>query len=701
MTVPEPSATPADSEPRPAEPATPATPAAGEPLLSVRDLVQEFTVRERGGGKVGVVQAVSGVSFDIMAGETLGIVGETGSGKSTLARAILQAPRPKSGSVTFRGTELTKLRGGSLLQARRHMQFVFQDPFGSLDPKWKVRSIVAEPLVAYHTGNGTARRKRVNELLDLVGMDPARYAKRHPRELSGGQAQRVAIARAVALEPSLLICDEAVSSLDVLIQAQVLNLFERLRTELGLSYLFIAHDLALVKQVSDRVAVMYLGKLCETGPGEAVYREPLHPYTRALLDSIPSTEPGAARASSVIQGEPPSPINPPSGCRFRTRCPRATGLCAEEEPRPRELAPGHAVACHFPLTEPPPAESAESTSAENGTARAAAPAGSENDVEGGALMRLRVLLEPHHGATYAQIRDLAQAAEQGGFDAFFRSDHYLGIDANDTTYQPTDSWTTLAGLALQTERVRIGTLVNASTFRLPGQLAVEVATVDQMSGGRAELGIGAAWYEREHQYFGIPFPPLGERFDRLEEQLAILTGIWDTRPGERFSFDGKHYQVQDCVSIPRWASRPKIIIGGAGAKRTPTLAARYADEFNGALGLDVRERYANFRRICEDVVGRDPAEVRLSATLPVCIGSDPADLERRKESLGEPGARLLAAGVTGTAGDVIRAIEDLAGQGADTVYFHLYGPGDVEHVRLLGSEVVSRFLPEAVPPLPT
>jgi alkanesulfonate monooxygenase SsuD/methylene tetrahydromethanopterin reductase-like flavin-dependent oxidoreductase (luciferase family) len=221
-----------------------------------------------------------------------------------------------------------------------------------------------------------------------------------------------------------------------------------------------------------------------------------------------------------------------------------------------------------------------------------------------------------------------------------------------------------------------------------------------MSGGRAELGIGAAWYEREHQYFGIPFPPLGERFDRLEEQLAILTGLWDTRPGERFSFDGKHYQVQDCASIPRWASRPKIIIGGAGAKRTPTLAARYADEFNGALGLDVRERYANFRRICEDVVGRDPAEVRLSATLPVCIGSDPADLERRKESLGEPGARLLAAGVTGTAGDVIRAIEDLAGQGADTVYFHLYGPGDVEHVRLLGSEVVSRFLPEAVPPRP-
>jgi peptide/nickel transport system ATP-binding protein len=341
-----------------AEPTPPDPRAATEPLLSARDVVQEFVVRERGapsryvaagGGKVGVVQAVSGVSFDVLPGETLGIVGETGSGKSTLARAILQAPQPKSGSVVFRGKELTKLRGGKLLQARRHMQFVFQDPFGSLDPKWKVRSIVSEPLIAYHTGDRTARRKRVDELLDLVGMDPARYAKRHPRELSGGQAQRVAIARALALEPSLIICDEAVSSLDVLIQAQVLNLFEKLRAELGLSYLFIAHDLALVKQVSDRVAVMYLGKLCEVGPGESVYHEPLHPYTRALLDAIPSTEPGAARASATIKGEPPSPIHPPSGCRFRTRCPRAADICASEAPPMRELASGHMVACHFPL----------------------------------------------------------------------------------------------------------------------------------------------------------------------------------------------------------------------------------------------------------------------------------------------------------------------------------------------------------------
>jgi oligopeptide/dipeptide ABC transporter ATP-binding protein len=323
------------------------------PLLSARDVVQEFTVRDSGGGRGGVVQAVSGVSFDVMPGEALGIVGETGSGKSTLARALLQAPRPKSGSVTFRGTELTKLRGRALLRARRHMQFVFQDPFGSLDPKWRVRAIVSEPLVAYREGNRDSRRARVDELLDLVGLDPARYAGRHPRELSGGQAQRVAIARAVALNPSLLICDEAVSSLDVLIQAQVLNLLEELRAELGLSFVFIAHDMALVKQVSDRVAVMYLGKLCETGPGDAVYHSPLHPYTRALLDSIPATEPGTGRATITLKGEPPSPINPPSGCRFRTRCPRAAPRCAEEEPGLRELAAGHAVACHFPLTMPP------------------------------------------------------------------------------------------------------------------------------------------------------------------------------------------------------------------------------------------------------------------------------------------------------------------------------------------------------------
>jgi oligopeptide/dipeptide ABC transporter ATP-binding protein len=317
-----------------------------EPLLTVRDLVHEFHTSG------GVVHAVSGVSFDVYPGETLGIVGETGSGKSTLARAVLQAPRPTSGAVIFRGTDLTTLHGTGLLQARRHLQMVFQDPFGSLDPKWTVRDLVAEPLIAYRTGGRAARRQRVDEVLELVGLDPVSHGRRRPRELSGGQAQRVAIARAVALSPALIICDEPVSSLDVLIQAQVLNLFERLRTELGLSYLFIAHDLALVKQVSDRVAVMYLGKLCEVGPGETVYREPLHPYTRALLDSVPSTEPGAPRAPTTIGGEPPSPVHPPSGCRFRTRCPRAAELCAVQEPPMRELAAGHTVACHFPLVEP-------------------------------------------------------------------------------------------------------------------------------------------------------------------------------------------------------------------------------------------------------------------------------------------------------------------------------------------------------------
>ena len=316
---------------------------ATEPLLSVRDLVQEFVVRGAGGARGGVVQAVSGVSFDIMPGETLGIVGETGSGKSTLARAVLQAPRPKSGSVVFRGADLTELRGGKLLQARRHMQFVWQDPFGSLDPKWKVRSIVEEPLVAYRDGDRAARRKRVDELLNLVGLDPERYAGRHPRELSGGQAQRVAIARAVALNPSLLICDEAVSSLDVLIQAQVLNLFERLRRELGLSYLFIAHDLALVKQVSDRVGVMYLGMFCEVGPGRAGLQAAaapvhegaarLHPVHRAWRGARLRHHQGRAAVPDrpAVRLPVPHPLPP------RHRPVRAGGAAA---PGARARAPG-------------------------------------------------------------------------------------------------------------------------------------------------------------------------------------------------------------------------------------------------------------------------------------------------------------------------------------------------------------------------
>ncbi len=323
-----------------------------EPLLEVSNLVQEFTVRDRGGVKAGTVHAVSDVSFSLAPGETLGLVGETGSGKSTLARALLQAPPPKSGSVRFRGTELVGLKRRRLVKARRHMQLVFQDPFSSLDPKWRVSQLVEEPLIAFKVGSAAERRARARELLDLVGLDPGRFASRRPGELSGGQAQRVAIARALALNPSLIICDEPVSSLDVLIRAQVLNLLEGLRTELGLAYLFIAHDLALVKQVSDRVAVMYLGKLVELGPAQSLYREPLHPYTVALLASIPSPDPSRRDepVDRTIHGEPPSPIDPPSGCRFRTRCPRAQDVCATEEPLLRELAPGHLGACHFPVS---------------------------------------------------------------------------------------------------------------------------------------------------------------------------------------------------------------------------------------------------------------------------------------------------------------------------------------------------------------
>ena len=233
------------------------------------------------------------------------------------------------------------------------MQMVFQDPFRSLDPKWTVSRIVTEPLIAYGIGSRAERRERVRSMLDLVGLDPASYGGRHPRELSGGQAQRVAIARALVLKPKLILCDEPVSSLDVLVQAQVLNLFEKLRADLGLSYLFIAHDLALVKQVSDRVAVMYLGRLCEIGPVRDIYREPLHPYTLALLNSIPSPDPSAAKRDTgrVISGELPSPLDPPSGCRFRTRCPRAEERCAAEAPQLRALADRRLVACHFPLSQ--------------------------------------------------------------------------------------------------------------------------------------------------------------------------------------------------------------------------------------------------------------------------------------------------------------------------------------------------------------
>jgi F420-dependent oxidoreductase-like protein len=308
-------------------------------------------------------------------------------------------------------------------------------------------------------------------------------------------------------------------------------------------------------------------------------------------------------------------------------------------------------------------------------------------------MRMRVLLEPHHGATYAQILALARATEEAGFDAFFRSDHYLGIDPDDTGYRPTDSWTTLAGLAVQTGRVRLGTLMTASTYRRPGPLAITVATVDAMSGGRVELGIGAAWYEREHRFFGIPFPPLGERFDRLAEQLDVITGLWGTMPGETFSYHGKHYQLTECASIPRPArltgSIP-IIIGGAGPRRTPALAARFAAEFNSGMSDGLAERFANFRRICA-AAGRDPDSVRLSTTLPVCCGATRAEAELRAAALGEDGLRMLRLGITGDPGDIAGRLAELRAAGADTVYFHLYDVADTDHVRLLGSEVLPRL----------
>lgn len=329
-------------------------PPSGEsPLLEVSHLVQEFNVRDRGRAKGGVLQAVSDVSFELRAGETLGVAGETGSGKSTLARSVLQAPPPKSGEVRFDGVDLVTLDRRAMRRVRRNLQMVFQDPFTSLDPKWKVREIVEEPLVSYRLGDREGRRRRVGELLELVGLDPDVHGSRRPREMSGGQCQRVALARAIALSPRLVVCDEAVSSLDVLVQAQVLNLLEKLRAELALSYLFIAHDLALVRQVSDRVAIMYLGKFCEIGASESVYRHPLHPYTVALLESVPSPDPDSPRRkrNDLITGELPSPLDPPSGCRFRTRCPYAQEKCAREAPEMRPLGEDHYVACHFPLVQ--------------------------------------------------------------------------------------------------------------------------------------------------------------------------------------------------------------------------------------------------------------------------------------------------------------------------------------------------------------
>lgn len=319
-----------------------------DPLLSVRHLTQEFNVTVRGKGRRRV-HAVSDVSFDIGNGETVALVGESGCGKSSLARAILQSPSPVSGEVVFHGNDLTNLRGSALHSSLLGMQVVFQDPYGSLDPHWRVNQIVAEPLRANGIGNSNDRDQRVAELLEAVGLDAVTHGHRRPRELSGGQCQRVAIARALALNPSLLICDEPVSSLDVSVQARILNLFEDLREKYGLAYLFITHDLSVAKHVSDRVAVMYLGKIVEQGIASDIFSSPLHPYSAALLSAIPDPDlPHQAHRIHLV-GELPSAAEPPSGCRFRTRCPFAQQRCADEEPKLVLSGNGHSVACHYPL----------------------------------------------------------------------------------------------------------------------------------------------------------------------------------------------------------------------------------------------------------------------------------------------------------------------------------------------------------------
>lgn len=319
-----------------------------KPLVNVVDVKKYFPI---GGGLLSrgtrLVKAVDGVSFAIHRGETLGLVGESGCGKSTLGRTVLQLYRPTSGQVYLEDVELTRLSPDQLLPLRARMQMIFQDPYASLNPRHSIEKIIGEPLVIHRVMKGSALRERVAELMKLVGLDPA-YMRRFPHELSGGQRQRVMIARALSLNPDFIVCDEPISALDVSIQAQVVNLLQDLQERLGLAYLFIAHDLSMVKHISHRVAVMYLGKIMEMADRKSLFVEPMHPYTQALISAVPVPNPKLERRRRriLLAGDPPSPINPPSGCVFHTRCALALDVCREVVPELRELKPGHYVACH-------------------------------------------------------------------------------------------------------------------------------------------------------------------------------------------------------------------------------------------------------------------------------------------------------------------------------------------------------------------